>query len=150
MAYSFVSDQYFIIPSASDDPTYLGAIQADENFELSDIVFRVQKVGTHTTETVKVELHSSETLDHAIYESDTYTYDDFGMSASHWAGQIRFSFDRVPLSKEITYYIKARTANYTYAEDQFLGFELDFPEEINNNETDSRLSAAMGIYGYFD
>jgi len=147
----FPNDAYFI--QIDEDEAYicLGSIKMDENMDLSNIVLHAQKVGIHSDEELTLSLHGSEDDDFELATSTTYSYDDFSITSSHWAGTVNFSFDRFPLSKELTYFVKIKASNYTYVDDtRYIAFQLDWPEPSNNNTDDSTPAAMMGIYGYFN
>ena len=149
MAYTFPSINYFIQPSVSAEATPLLSFSVGENHELASIVLHCQKVGIHTNETLTLEIHKDEETDFPLITSDTYTYDDFAIGASHWAGLLTFDFNREPLSSELTYWLKVRVGNYTYSDDsRYISFAADYPEEINSATT--KILAGAGIYGYFD
>jgi len=151
MAYSFPNLNYFIQPTASDEATPLLSFSVDENFELASIVVHCQKVGIHTNETLKLELHKDEDVDFPLITSDTYTYDDFDISSSHWAGLLTFDFNREPLSSELTYWLKVRVGNYVYSDNsRYISFAADYPEPINSGEAVTKILAGVGVYGYFD
>jgi hypothetical protein len=147
----FPDDAYFI--QIDEDEAYicLGSIKIDENMDLSNIVLNAQKVGIHDDEELTLSLHGSEDDDFELATSTTYSYDDFSITSSHWAGTVNFSFDRIPLSNELTYFIKIKATNYTYIDDErYIAFQLDWPEPSNNNTDEEHPAAMMGIYGYFN
>lgn len=145
----FPNDSYFVQITASDEATLLCKITTTERTDLGRIVVHAQKVGTHTTETLQIEVHNDETFDIPIYTSDVYSYTDFEITASHWAGTLTFDFDHVPLNPNIYYWIKIRALNYSYTDDvKYIAVAMDWPDAINTAAIAGSPGAAVGIYGY--
>ena len=151
MAYNqFPTDQYFIVVT-DDNPTEAGSLLLGEDIELGHVVCTLQKFGAHSGgETLQVHIYGNRDLSTPIASSDEVPMADIdSLTASNWAGKVRFDFDRQHLDSGNTYYFGVQVNNYTFNDGvYFWAYALDWPDDINTYALSTKRGLQAAILGY--
>jgi hypothetical protein len=151
MAYTqFAQDQYFIV-STDDVFTEAGNFTLTESMEVGHIVCTLFKLGAHAgSESLQIGIFGNKDLSVPVALSDSVAMADIDtLTASGWAGRVRFDFDRQHLDDENTYYLGVRINNYTFADGSYYwAWALDWPDDINTYAVGTKRGLQFSLLGY--
>lgn len=133
----------------------LGGFKFDSDFDVIHMVlFILVQGGPVTTEQMKIEVHGEENCVSKLFESNTINIMDINSTSSVWRGYVRFDFNYQNINKDIYYYLRLVTTNYTRGLNVLATF-FDWEDVINLHDgldtviafTDR--SQKVAFYGHF-
>lgn len=131
---------------SSGESNVISRFSRPSNTVLSDIRLILYKHGDDTgnetfTAKIKQDLQDNTaqiSVQSVIATSDTIAINDIEGVTEYWLGFVRFEFEEnVHINASTEYTVEIETANYTRNADTFfLGWALDWPEELNTHSQD--------------
>lgn len=150
MAYSQYSKFQEVIVFETGIKQAIGDISVPEDLELASIVLHLYKNGTLAgNEQIRINLHSTNRYNSPFSSSDWVSVSSIQGLTPNWIGRVSFSFNRVYLDSNETFYAEIETNNYTRNGDTFfLSIATDWPVVVNNIDASTGAPAKMELLGY--
>lgn len=159
MAFTQFARDQFIRVLETNETASMGGYKMGTDTEIDQIEVWLNVEGSvGGSETLQVEVFGSGDTDVPLYSSDVVTLSSVifnegevneftGVSDSLCS--IIFTFNRGVLTKDVTYFLKLKSASYTRNADTFyIGYVFDNPEPINTRSLPGSTGAKAIIVGF--
>jgi hypothetical protein len=136
----------FVRTIGTGETVQLGGITVTHHTELTYVrlLLLINNLSV-STQRLRIKVYSSSDYTGLVGTGDWAELADIdGLGFWYW-GWLRFSFARLNLSSNITYYLALETENYTGSDSSYLALSLDWPEKYYAGVY---LKYAMQVYGY--
>ena len=140
MAFKDFAETQFIQALDTGVDERMGGFTPVKNAELKHVRIFLYIQGVSSlggSEKIRCVMHAELVNDSPVYTSSFSNISDItNLGSTNWLGFVRIDFNRENLNKNITYFPRIETSNYTRSGDAFfLGLSYDFPSPVYAGNT---------------